>query len=108
MLIQVIYGRIGPVVEGEIDPDGDLVQTYTYSTGLWSVGVGDVVLVPPTWVNPKAQEATVVALGSSYDGPATEIIKAVERAAYLPDPDPTWGSWKRAHPGDEPAQGEQP
>lgn len=28
-------------------------------------------------------------------------------APSLPDPDPTWESWKASHPGNEPAQGEQ-
>lgn len=97
MLIQVVYGRIGPVIEGKTDPDGDYVQTYTYQAGPVGVAVGDVVMVPATWVNPEPQEATVVALGSSYDGPATQIIRVVESApAYiLPDPDPAWENWKR-------------
>ena len=32
----------------------------------------------------------------------------IEPAPTPPDPDPMWEDWKRAHPGDEPAQGEQP
>lgn len=53
-------------------------RTYTYSTDE-TVGVGDVVLVPGNWVKSEPQEATVIVLGSDYDGSITPVSRVIER-----------------------------
>ena len=76
VLIGIVYGRrksVGAVRGG---------RTYTYRVDE-EVGVGDIVLVPPTWLTPIEQEATVVTLNApplDEDVTIESIIRVVERA----------------------------
>jgi hypothetical protein len=107
-LIQVIYGRIAPERIADVTACGRCqgkgkAETcwrsgkfeecpvchgaghperlgYTYSAAE-PVGIGDVVIVPGNWLCTDPQEATVVALGSTYDGAVTPIRRILERAA---------------------------
>jgi hypothetical protein len=68
-LIEVCYGVLS---EPEVGwKDGG--EGYAYRTSIKGLEVGDVVLVPRTWLSelrggPKEQEATVVSTYSSYEG----------------------------------------
>lgn len=45
---------------------------------------GDIVLVPPTDLNPSPSEATVIGLGTSYGGEVSQVIRVVERVYPRP------------------------
>jgi hypothetical protein len=49
------------------------------------VAVGDIVLAPPNWQVPVPQEATVVRLGTTYEGDLTPIRRMVRQAANRPE-----------------------
>jgi len=72
MLIRVHYG------EREVtEPAGESLG-YTY----WSdtdVSVGDIVLVPGTFVHPSPQPATVIGIGSNYAGPLSNVLYVLRR-----------------------------
>jgi len=72
MRVLVSYGRHSPA------PAVGTCRAYTYETGMAKVAVGDIVLVPATWVNPNPQEATVVSLKTHYDGDVHRILRVVE------------------------------
>lgn len=82
MKIQVQYGRLEEsTVEAYVrvfleDPARQVGYAYRIDE---PVSVGDVVLVPGTWLNPHPQEATVVALGSEYAGPTASVVQVLER-----------------------------
>lgn len=91
-------------------------RTYTYK---WefdpfveerqSLAIGDKVEIPPNQVQEEGASATVVALGSSYDGPMKEIVRVIKRAGidwdkvgdvtgltadrYDRDDEDLWGGW---------------
>lgn len=78
MRVEVIYG------EHDLSEAG---RGYAYDDRGLGAQVGDIVLVPTTWLNElrgsgmNGQVATVCALGSDYDGHASSILRIVERAA---------------------------
>jgi hypothetical protein len=79
MLIQVAYGHHDIAANTDRDGTWKGLRLYTYFTN-WDIGVGDIVRVPGNAFNPQAQDATVVRLGSSYDGDVTSVLSVVARA----------------------------
>lgn len=68
MKVQVAFiSNLGP----------DRLYTYLAEDEL-GLEVGDIVIVPPTWVIPEPQRARVEAIGSPYEGPLTKIIGRAE------------------------------
>lgn len=61
-------------------------RTYTYSwefdplAGEQSLGLGDKVEIPPNQVQEEGAAATVVDLGSNYNGPMKSIVRVIKRA----------------------------
>lgn len=79
MLIQVAFGHHDIAASTGTDGRWTGPRLYTYFT-TWEVRPGDIVRVPGNWVNPNAHEATVVHLGSDYDGDVTSVLSVVQRA----------------------------
>lgn len=63
-------------VQVTFDEGGPRPYTYDAPDG---VTVGDRVLVPPTAVRDDEQQATVVALGSPYNGDVRRVVAALGR-----------------------------
>lgn len=68
--IQVVFGRVDVA---KLDPR---TRTYTYAAPD-HVKVGYVVEVPGNAINAHPQEATIVALTSTYVGPVKPITRIV-------------------------------
>lgn len=71
--VQVVFGRVDV---SDLTPE-TLGRTFTYLTDL-DVHLGDVVILPGTWVNPEEQEGTVVALTSAYEGELSHVLRLAE------------------------------
>jgi len=79
-LVEVRYGVLSEPAGGWKDGG----EGYAYRTSIKGLEVGDVVLVPRTWLSelqggPKEQEATVVSTYSAYQGSASSIIRLVSK-----------------------------
>jgi Ribonuclease G/E len=61
-------------------------SNYTY-TSRASVEVGDLVMTPGNWHRKDPQTATVVAIGSDYDGHCSEILRVLERTEETLEPE---------------------
>jgi len=73
-LIRVLHGR-HDVVDVTPDPIG-----YTYSAyETEPLSIGDVVEVPGSWHRPSLGEATVVGIGSDFEGAIVPIVRVIER-----------------------------
>lgn len=60
------------------------VNNYSYHSTIKGIKVGDVVLLPPTWVDELngrygPQEGTVTCLYSDYEGPTKSILGLVHK-----------------------------
>jgi hypothetical protein len=73
--IRVVHKRLTPAEIAE----KRYGRSYTYWTDEIAF-VGDVVEVPPNWLFSSPQTATVVAVGSTYDGEMATIRRIVARA----------------------------
>jgi hypothetical protein len=71
-LVEVSYGIHCPAKDGG--------HGYAYNTSM-SVNVGDIVLVPGTFVHPEPQEATIVSTFSDYRGPCRWITSMLVPAS---------------------------
>jgi hypothetical protein len=57
-------------------------NAYTYNWPEWMPGpapdIGDVVEIPPNWAFPEGgRTGVVVAVGSDYTGPLSDIVRVV-------------------------------
>lgn len=77
MRIQVVFGRRSQHALPGLESPNRKGLAYTYEADP-PIAVGDIVLVPASFVTPEPQVATVVALHSDYDKPVKRILHVVE------------------------------
>lgn len=75
------------------------VRNYTYGwvwdpeTGGQPLKIGDKVEIPPNQVQEEGAAATVVALGSDYNGPMKSIVRVIDGPKAGSPEDDLWGGW---------------
>jgi hypothetical protein len=74
------------VISGIHQPQQDGGSGYSYHCSGLKLELGDIVLLPPSWVDTEIHgkydpiEGTVVSTYSDYDGPVKSIIRLVKKA----------------------------
>lgn len=75
-------------------------RKYTYGwvynplEGGRALTIGDKVEIPPNQVQAEGSSATVVELGSDYDGPMKSIVRVIDGPKASAPEDDLWGGWE--------------